>query len=155
MDSADRAARIIRTVIDEVKPDFAVRLWTGERIGPPDGPVVAINDSSVVGRAIRRPVFDTLIQLWVSKAIDVENGSLFDIVERRPQGKLKARLRQIPKLQLLRDVPALVFSSGRDAALGRLAGRNPFVSGSNKEAITHHYDISNEFYRLFLDERMV
>lgn len=36
-----------------------------------------------------------------------------------------------------------------------LDGKEPFVSGSNKEAITHHYDVSNEFYRLFLDERMV
>ena len=56
---------------------------------------------------------------------------------------------------MLRDLPALLFSSGRDSAVEGLAGRNPFVSGSNKEAITHHYDISNAFYRLFLDERMV
>ncbi|HEV2896475.1 MAG TPA: cyclopropane-fatty-acyl-phospholipid synthase family protein [Pseudaminobacter sp.] len=155
MDSAARAARIIRTMVDELKPDFAVRLWNGERIGPAGGPVVAINDSRIVGRVIWRPVFATLVELWVSKAIDVENGSLFDIVARRPQVKLKAMLRQLPKLQLLRDLPALMLSSGRDAALDRLAGRNPFVSGSNKEAITHHYDISNAFYRLFLDERMV
>src|SRR5690606_12698524 len=26
---------------------------------------------------------------------------------------------------------------------------------SDKEAITHHYDVSNAFYNLFLDERMV
>ena len=133
MDSADRAARIIRIVVEEVKPDFAVRLWNGERIGPANGPAVAINDPRVVGRAIRSPVFNTLIELWISKAIDVENGSLFDIVERRPQGKLKAKLRQIPKLRLLRDLPALLLSSGRDAALDRLAGRNPFVSGSREK----------------------
>ena len=136
-------------------PDFAVRLWNGERIGPADGPVLVINDRGIVGRVLRRPVFTTLVELWVSKAIDVENGSLFDIVERGPQGKLKAKLRQIPKLKLLRDLPALAFSSGRDSCVEGLAGRNPFVSGSNKEAITHHYDISNDFYRLFLDERMV
>ena len=35
MDAADRAARIVRTVVETLKPGFAVRLWNGERIGPP------------------------------------------------------------------------------------------------------------------------
>jgi cyclopropane-fatty-acyl-phospholipid synthase len=155
MDSADRAARVIRTVVEELQPGFAVRLWNGERIGPADGPVLVINDRGIVGRVLRRPVLTTLVELWISKAIDVENGSLFDIVEHGPQGKLKPKLRSIPKLKLLRDLPALAFSSGRGSSVENLAGRDPFVSGSNKEAITHHYDISNDFYRLFLDERMV
>jgi cyclopropane-fatty-acyl-phospholipid synthase len=155
MESAKRAARVIRTAVEHVKPGFAVRLWNGERIGPADGPVLVINDSGIVGRLLRRPVFTTLLELWISKAIDVENGSLFDIAERKPQGKLKARLRQLPKLQMLRDLPLLALSRGRSAAIQHLAGRDPYASGSDKEAITHHYDISNAFYRLFLDERMV
>src|SRR5690606_8290948 len=97
----------------------------------------------------------TLVELWVSKAVDVENGSLFDIVERAPHGKLRKRLRDILRMKLLRDLPVLMLSRGRDSSMGGLAGRNPHVSGSSKEAITHHYDISNDFYRLFLDERMV
>ena len=36
MDSAERAARVIRTAVEELKPGFAVRLWNGERIGPAD-----------------------------------------------------------------------------------------------------------------------
>jgi cyclopropane-fatty-acyl-phospholipid synthase len=155
MESADRAARVIRTAIEEVKPGFAIRLWNGERIGPAGGPVLAINDSGIVGRILRRPAFTTLVELWVSKAIDVENGSLFDIAERKPEGKVKAKLRRLPKLQMLHDLLPLVFSRGKNSAMAGLAGRDPFVSGSNKEAITHHYDISNDFYRLFLDERMV
>ena len=155
MQRADRAARIIRTIVERLKPDFAVQLWNGERIGPDGGPIMKINDSAVVGRVARRPAFATLVELWISKAIDVENGSLFDIVERRPEGKLKAKVREIPKLQLLRDLPAVLLGTDRKSVAGGLAGRNPFVSGSNKEAITHHYDISNAFYRLFLDERMV
>ncbi len=155
MKSEERAARIVRTVVEELQPGFAVRLWNGERIGPADGPVLVINDSGIVGRVLRRPVFITFVELWVSKAIDVENGSLFDIAERGSQGKIKAKLRQVPKWKLLRDLPALFLSRGRDSSVDGLAGRNPYVSGSNKEAITHHYDISNAFYRLFLDERMV
>ena len=155
MESADRAARIIRTVVEEVKPGFAVRLWNGERIGPADGPVLVINDSGIVGRVIRRPVFTTLVELWISKAIDVENGTLFDIVERRPQGKVKAKLRRCRSCSCCATCLRSFFPADADAASTGLAGRNPYVSGSDKEAITHHYDISNAFYRLFLDERMV
>jgi cyclopropane-fatty-acyl-phospholipid synthase len=157
MDGANRAARFIRTVVDELKPGFAVRLWNGERIGPPNGSTagltLTINDSGIVGRVMRRPTVDTLVELWVSKAVDIEGGSLFDIIEQRQMDSLKARLRAMPRWKLLRDAPFLLFSAGRGSGVDDLAGR--VASGSDKEAITHHYDISNDFYRLFLDERMV
>jgi len=140
--------------VKSLQPRFAVELWTGERIGPDGGPVVRIADSQTVTRMVRRPTFDTLLQLWTSKGIDVQGGSLFDIVELRPAGSLKAKLRTLPKLQLLRDVPSLLLSGGGSGDSG-LVGSNPFASGSDKQAIQHHYDISNDFYRLFLDKRMV
>ncbi|TPK99973.1 class I SAM-dependent methyltransferase [Mesorhizobium sp. B2-4-14] len=155
MDAADRAARIVRRVVETLKPGFAVRLWTGERIGPATGPVLAINDQDIVWQMVRRPSFSTLVEMWISKAVDVEDGSLFDFYALPSQGKLKAKLRSLPKLAILRDLPAVLFSRKQMTARTDLSGRNPYVSGSNKEAIQHHYDISNAFYRLFLDERMV
>jgi cyclopropane-fatty-acyl-phospholipid synthase len=98
---------------------------------------------------------DTLIEAWTSKAIDVEDGTLFELNALRPQKGFKARLRSLPKLQLVRDLPALWVEGGRRPKRSALAGQDPFASGSSKEAIAHHYDISNAFYRLFLDERMV
>lgn len=153
MDATDKAARIVRTVVETLKPGFAVRLWTGERIGPADGPVLAINDQDIVWQLARRPNFSTLLEMWISKTIDVEDGSLFDLYALPSQGKL--RLKALPKLAILRDLPAVLFSRKQMTRRADLAGRNPFVSGSNKQAIEHHYDISNAFYRLFLDERMV
>lgn len=154
MDAADKAARIVRTVVESLDPGFAVRLWTGERIGPATGPVLAINDQDIVWQVIRRPSLSTLIEMWIAKTIDVEDGSLFDFYA-LPSGKLKTKLKSLPKLAILRDLPAVLFSRKQMAAQAGLAGRNPYVSGSSKEAIQHHYDISNAFYRLFLDERMV
>ncbi|MBZ9797164.1 SAM-dependent methyltransferase [Mesorhizobium sp. ES1-4] len=155
MDATERAARIVRTAIETLKPGFAVRLWTGERIGPADGPVLAINDQDIVWQLARRPSFSTLVEMWISKTIDVEEGSLFDLYALPSQGKLRAKLGSLPKLAILRDLPAVLFSRKQMTARTDLSGRNPYVSGSNKEAIQHHYDISNAFYRLFLDERMV
>lgn len=56
--------------------------------------------------------------------------------------------------RVLKDLPALFFAAKPEARIVA-DGNSPFVSGSDKEAITHHYDVSNEFYKLFLDERMV
>lgn len=154
MDSADRAARVIRALVDAAKPRFAVGLWTGERIGPADTPLLRINDSGAVGKVLRRPSASTIVELWTSRAIDIEGGSIFDIVALGPDGGLKSKLAALPRLQMLRDLPMLALAPTRRSADG-LAGRDPFVSGSSKEAIEHHYDISNDFYRLFLDDRMV
>ncbi|TPM10849.1 MULTISPECIES: cyclopropane-fatty-acyl-phospholipid synthase family protein [unclassified Mesorhizobium] len=153
MDATERAARIVRTVVQALKPGFAVRLWTGERIGPAGGPVLAINDQDIVWQLARRPNFSTLVEMWISKAVDVEEGSLFDLYALPSQGKL--RFKALPKLAIMRDLPAVLFSRRQMTQRADLAGQNPFVSGSNKQAIQHHYDISNVFYRLFLDERMV
>ncbi|MCF6101312.1 SAM-dependent methyltransferase [Mesorhizobium muleiense] len=155
MEAAERAARIVRTVIETLKPGFAVKLWNGERIGPATGPVVTINDQDIVWQVMRRPNLSTLIEMWISKTIDVEDGSLFDFYALPAQGKLRAKLNSLPKLAVLRDLPAVLFSRKQMTARTDLSGRNPFVSGSNRQAIQHHYDISNAFYRLFLDERMV
>ncbi|TIO08162.1 cyclopropane-fatty-acyl-phospholipid synthase family protein [Mesorhizobium sp.] len=155
MEAADRAARIVRTVIETLKPGFAVKLWTGERIGPATGPVLTINDQDIVWQVIRRPSLSTLIEMWISKTIDVEDGSLFDFYALPSQGKLRMKLKSLPKLAVLRDLPTVLFSRKQMTARTDLSGRNPFVSGSSQQAIQHHYDISNAFYRLFLDERMV
>ncbi|MER9654018.1 hypothetical protein NKJ26_10920 [Mesorhizobium sp. M0152] len=69
MEAADKAARIVRTVVETLKPGFAVRLWTGERIGPASGPVLVINDQDIVWQMVRRPSFSTLIEMWISKTV--------------------------------------------------------------------------------------
>lgn len=152
----DRAERIVTSVAHALEPGFTVELWNGKRIGSfADGPVLKINDPGVIRQIALRPNINSIIELWVSGQIDVENGSLFDLIERRPQGKLKKKLKELPKWGLLRDVPGLLLSGKQGVTQSGLGGRNPFVSGSDKEAITHHYDVSNAFYQLFLDERMV
>ena len=58
------------------------------------------------------PTLVTIVELWISGALDVEDGTLFDIVERRPAGKLKERLKALPKARLLLDAAPLLLSGG-------------------------------------------
>ncbi len=149
-----RAVRILRTVVETLRPQFNVELWDGTRIGAFDGPVLVINDPTVVRQLMLKPNYDSLIDVWTSGRVDIKNGTIFDMASQRLDGSLKDRIKALPKWRLLKDLPALLFSGKPQAAAG-IDGKAPFVSGSNKEAITHHYDVSNDFYKLFLDERMV
>ena len=152
----DRAARILRAVVEAIGPNFPVELWSGERIGPETGGVgLRIADARVLRDIVLRPNIATIGSLWAAGRLDVFGGTLFDLVEKGSRGKLKARLGALPKWRLLLDLPSVLLSGRSAPATDRLAGRNPYRSGSDKEAITHHYDMSNAFYRLFLDERMI
>ena len=44
---------------------------------------------------------------------------------------------------------------GVPSGAGPTSGSGAAASGSSKEAIQFHYDVSNDFYRLFLDSRML
>ncbi len=156
MAADERATRVLRTIVDAIGPNFPVELWSGERIGPETGGVcLRIADPGVLREILVRPGVATIGKLWASGRIDVVDGTLFDLVESGSRGKLKAKLKTLPKWALLRDLPGVLLAGRSTAGADELAGRDPYASGSSKEAIAHHYDVSNAFYRMFLDERMV
>ena len=156
MGPEQKAAHVLRVVVEAIGPNFPVELWSGERVGPETGGVgLKISDPQVLREIVLRPGIATIGRLWAVGRIDVFGGTLFDLVEKGSQGKLKAKFKALPKWRLLRDLPSVLLSGRPAPAADPLAGRNPRMSGSDKEAIAHHYDVSNAFYRLFLDERMV
>ena len=154
MTAESKSLRIIRTIVETLRPQFNVELWDGSVIGTFNGPTLQIKDPSIVRQMVLKPNYDSLIDVWTSGRVDIKNGTIFDLAELRTDGSLKQRIKALPKWQLLKDVPALLLA-GKQKEDERIDGISPFVSGSDKEAITHHYDVSNAFYNLFLDERMV
>lgn len=151
----EKLERLVRDAVAAFEPGFAVRLWTGERIGPAEGPALVLADPRALARLALRPRIETAVELWMSKAIDVEGGTIFDIAHRRSGVKAKKGLKRLDKLAAARALPALYALSRGAAAEGPTLGAGAGRSGSSKQAIQFHYDISNDFYRLFLDERMV
>ena len=41
-----KLAEVVADAVRALAPGFAVRLWTGERIGPADGPVLTIRSAT-------------------------------------------------------------------------------------------------------------
>ncbi|WP_062115267.1 SAM-dependent methyltransferase [Aureimonas sp. AU40] len=152
-----KLADVVRQAVEALAPGFAVRLWTGERIGPASGPVLTIRSATTLARLAFRPRIDTLVALWMDKSLDIEDGTIFDIAEARAGTSSRGVLKRLDKWRLAKALPALLSlrrlakAEADEAKVGADAG----ASGSTKAAIQFHYDVSNRFYGLFLDERMV
>jgi cyclopropane-fatty-acyl-phospholipid synthase len=144
-----------------LRPGFGFRLWDGSMI-PPDWPatalMVAIADEGAIAALVRAPRITTLANLWAARRIDVVNGTLFDLVAQRPSGRTRDVARSLGRLKALRTAFDFAFlPRGGPWPLETIApeGRSDGSPDRNRQDIAYHYDVSNAFYRLWLDGEMV
>ncbi|TXS55505.1 SAM-dependent methyltransferase [Streptomyces sp. t39] len=143
-----------------------IRAWDGSESGPPGGPVLVVRHRRALRRLLWRPGELGLARAWVAGEIDVDGdlyaalGLLAGILWERPAGPGKG-------VHPLRD-PRL-----RAAARGLLSLGGPLppppppaeetrrrsgplhTRGRDRRAISHHYDVGNDFYGLVLGPSMV
>ena len=89
---------------EKLAVDIGVVLWDGSTVPAelkPDALAIVIADEGVVGALIRRPNIDTLANLWVTARIDILNGTIFDLVSRRPKGRTKRLHRELGEISPL------------------------------------------------------
>jgi cyclopropane-fatty-acyl-phospholipid synthase len=141
---------------------FGFQLWDGSTVPaglPSDALMIRIADEGVVASLLRRPNLDTLANLWAAARLDIRNGTIFDMVARRP----KARSRDILRgktidrgLAVATLTKFLLVPRGGPWPLEALPEPRP-SSGDpeeNKRNIQFTYDQSNRFYELFADPEM-
>jgi len=154
--------RLLAEAHEKLGLKLGFRLWDGSFVPatwPADGLAIAIADAGVVAALMRKPKLDTLLNLHISDRISIVNGSIFDLAKARPEGKVGRLARNIPKGAVFDVVRRFIFAPGTaQAAVGHRRGDEIARDGdpaTNKANIAYHYDVSNDFYRLFLDEEMV
>jgi len=159
----EAARALVRELADKLDINAFVRLWDGSRL--PLGKVargdfeIIIRDPGVIGAMMRKPNLDTIIQQYVAKGIDFSGGTLVDFGRQlQKDGKsVKLRTKDIARLGL-KLAPFIFAKSGelKDAHgfEGDITGKKR-KTDDNKDFIQFHYDLSNEFYALFLDPEMV
>ncbi|MEM9782464.1 MAG: cyclopropane-fatty-acyl-phospholipid synthase family protein [Pseudomonadota bacterium] len=157
------ARRAIAVVRQHADIPVAVQLWDGsvEHLGQgADGqPRICIESPGVLPSLLRWPTLDRLIQHYAQGRIDIAGGTLIDLA--RPfalDSRVRKRLRQVPKLALVTALTPLMIARGDrpNSALGfqgDAEGANR-RKGQNSDFIQFHYDVGNDFYRLFLDPQM-
>jgi cyclopropane-fatty-acyl-phospholipid synthase len=134
-----------------------IRAWDGTEAGPAEGPVLVINNRRALRRLFWAPGEMGLARAYVTGDIDVD-GDMADGFRRAWAMSAKRRTSIS-----LRDKAGAGLAAARIGAVGlppkppaseaRLAGRL-HTRGRDRAAIAHHYDLSNDFYKLLLDEHM-
>ncbi|MFI7340965.1 class I SAM-dependent methyltransferase [Streptomyces sp. NPDC050085] len=157
--AAHRLAALAETALGGPLP-VRLRAWDGTETGPAGAPVVVVRSRRALRRLLWRPGELGLAQAYVTGEIDVE-------------GELAAGLRAIWSAARQRGPHPPWLSLGDRARAAAVAARlgavgpSPAPPGSqarlrgarhtkarDRAAISHHYDLSNAFYRLLLDETM-
>lgn len=165
MDKPARRLASFRAFLEEFhrKLDlgFGFLLWSGETVPsgyPKNELCVFFADEGAVAALIRRPNLDTLANLWASARVDIRNGTIFDLVARRPTRRTREWLKDLDRWAMAKMAMRFAFvPRGEPWPFEKQPNERPSRGGAeeNKKNIAYHYDVSNAFYELWLDREMV
>jgi len=163
MDSRISAVRrVIADLGQHMDLDLAVRLWDGEAV--PLGQrwsgdlALNISDPSAITRLLRRPKAPTLFDLLAEGKLDIEGGTLIDVADRIGDKRTRGLLKKLNKFGAFRALLPFLFGSGSPNTSHAFAGAQTARHEAGRDdqgQVQFHYDLSNEFYALFLDQEMV
>ena len=142
--------------------DLPVRLraWDGSEAGPVDAPLVELTSRDAVRRLLWHPGELGAAQAYVTGEIEVHH-DLDDALthvwsvaaERGLAGVRPSPGAFVRALRAAVDVGAVGKAPALPASQARVRGRL-HSKLRDRRAISHHYDLSNEFYSLILDPSM-
>lgn len=152
----DRRSGTVAELAEEIFGDrlpVAIRTWDGRSVGPESPPaVIRINSPDALAHLLRAPTQIGLARAFAEGDITVE-GDIFAVLEAPDH---------LPRLDInLGQWLRLARAAGRSMTHrppaapeeARLTGRR-HSRERDRAAIAHHYDVSNEFYRLVLGPAM-
>jgi cyclopropane-fatty-acyl-phospholipid synthase len=148
---------LLRREIEAHIPErpFAVEFWDGTRLPASggDGPTFYVRSPRAAAHALRAPGQLGLGRAYVSGEIEVDDmDAVIELLDSwRPPPLDRGDIARL----LLGAVRAagLSLPPRRPAAELRLSGRR-HSKERDARAVRHHYDVSNEFFALFLDDSM-
>lgn len=154
----DSAANSLRPVVCSLlgdPPSIFVKFWDGSSIGDPDAKAAAVfNSPDAIRHIVRAPGELGLARAYIIGAFDFEGDlyyALSELADHEPKiahfgfRSLLGALRGATKIggltKRLEMPPEEIVPQGRVHSMRRDA-----------KAISHHYDVGNDFYSLFLGE---
>ncbi|MGX1542613.1 class I SAM-dependent methyltransferase [Streptomyces adustus] len=143
-----------------------VRAWDGSQAGPPGTPTLIVRNRRALRRLLFKPGELGLARAWVSGDLDIE-GDLYTALrllsglfwERGDDARTLAQALRDPDVRAA--VRGLVKLAGPPLppAPPREEIRKPrghlHTRRTDRRAISHHYDVGNDFYELVLGPSMV
>ncbi|MFJ7269054.1 class I SAM-dependent methyltransferase [Streptomyces sp. NPDC099050] len=155
--AADRLADLLGHFFAGPLP-VRLRAWDGSEAGPGDAPLVVLRSPEALRRLVWQPGELGLAEAYITGDLDVE-GDLAQALGRAGRSVREQGIRR-PGPAALAAATALAAGLGaagppprRPHGRARLGGRLHSTS-RDRAAISHHYDLSNEFYAVLLDRTM-
>lgn len=165
---ADAASRLTALAEELLGEPLSVRIraWDGSESGPPGAPVLVLRHRRALRRLLWKPGELGLARAWVAGEIDVE-GDLYALLDALASLLWERGDDAEGARHPVRDPRVRAFARG----LVRMAGPLPpppppaeevrrragalHTRRRDKEAISHHYDVGNDFYAMVLGPSMV
>lgn len=146
--------------------DLPVRLqvWDGSVAGPEDAPLVVLRSPDALRRLLWHPGELGAAQAYVTGELDVPEQDGWDLdsalthafavgAERGLSGPRLSPRAMVDALRAAAGLGVLGRPPAPPASQARIKGRLHTL-GRDRSAISHHYDLSNEFYSLVLEPQM-
>ncbi|MHA6762430.1 class I SAM-dependent methyltransferase [Streptacidiphilus sp. PAMC 29251] len=168
--TAEQLVQVLEDLLGTKLP-IRIRTWDGTEAGPPDAPLLVLRNRRALRHLLWRPDELGLARAYVAGDLELDPGSdLYDLLT------TLARLVEQTHTVTLRPNPRDLFGpQGRRllrtvAGAGVIGPRPPLPpeeavkvkeAGSrhslrrDRKAISHHYDVGNDFYRLVLGPSLV
>jgi cyclopropane-fatty-acyl-phospholipid synthase len=148
----------LRDELVRALPDrpFTIEFWDGATLPPTNGvagPTFQVRSPQALAHALRAPGQLGIGRAYVSGTLDVDDlDATLELLDGWKPPALDARAKARLAAAALRSA-GLVMPPRAPAAELRPRGRRHSVL-RDRRAVRHHYDVSNEYFRLFLDESM-
>ncbi|MGW1726323.1 class I SAM-dependent methyltransferase [Streptomyces sp. NPDC002306] len=166
-DAALRLKGFVEQLLGEPLP-MRIRAWDGSQAGPPGAPTLVVRNRRALRRLLWKPGELGLARAWVAGDLDVE-GDLYSALDalsglfwergddartlaqalREPQ--VRAAVRGLVKLA----GPALPPAPPREEVRRPRGHLHLHTRRTDRHAISHHYDVGNDFYEIVLGPSMV
>ncbi|GAB2763273.1 class I SAM-dependent methyltransferase [Streptomyces bullii] len=164
-DAAPRLKGLVEQMVGAPLP-LRIRAWDGSEAGPPTAPTLVVRNRRALRRLLWKPGELGLARAWVAGDLDID-GDLYTALdllagivwERGEDARTLAQALRDPEVRsavrgLLRLAgPPLPPAPPREEA--RRPRRHLHTRSTDRRAISHHYDVGNDFYEIVLGPSMV
>ena len=164
VNKANQLLKLVEDTLD-VKLPIRLRAWDGSEAGVDGAPIIVINNKRALRHLIWKPGELGVARAYVQGDIDIEGDLaeglrvMWDTVRKAREvdpdaARPRIGIKQIAKGALLAvRMGAIGKRPPAPAAESQLSGEL-HTRERDRAAISHHYDLSNDFYELILDPHM-
>ena len=154
--TAAKLATLLENLL-QIPIPVRVRAWDGSEAGPTGTPILVVRHRRALRRLVWQPNELGLARAYVAGEIDVE-GDLYDTLSRLASLIWRSpEIHGLPIRKVAGDLIRLriIGTQPKPPPEEMVVSGTRHSKGRDRQAVSQHYDVGNEFYRIVLGPSMV